>query len=189
MHFGGAGLLEHLYDALGGGAAHDGIVDDDHALAFDYAAHGGQLHAHALFTQFLRGLDESTGHVLVLDQTHFVRQAGLFRVAGCRGQGGVRHGDDHIRVDGGLLGQACAHALAGGMHVHAVDVGIGACEVDELHRADGQLGLIGVVVDVVAVVVDDHDFAGADVAHQFRANRVERTGLRGEHVGAVRHLA
>ena len=27
-------------------------------------------------------------------------QAGLLRIAGGRGQGGVRHGDDHIGVDG-----------------------------------------------------------------------------------------
>ena len=189
MHFGRPGLLEHLHDALRGGAAHDGIIDDDHALALDHAAHCGQLHTHALLAQLLRGLDEGACHVLVLDQTHFVRQAGLLRIAGSRRQGGVRHGDDHIGVDGGFLSQARAHALAGRMHVHAVDVGIGACEVDEFHRADGQLGLIRVTVDAVAIVIHDHDLARADVTHQFGSDSVERAGLGSEHIGAVRHPA
>ena len=189
MHFGGAGLAQQLDDALGGGAAHDRIVDDDHALAFDHATHGGQLHAHALFAQFLCGLDEGAGHVLVLDQAHLVGQPGGLRVAGRRGQGGVRHADDHIGLDRGLLRQTRAHALAGGVHVDAVDVGIRTGEVDVFHRADGQLRVVGVLHDPVAVVVDHYDLTGANVAHQFGADHVEGAGLGGEHVGAVLHLA
>ena len=86
MHFGRPGLLEQLHDALRGGATHDGIIDDDHALALDHATNGGQLHAHALLAQFLRRLDEGSRHILVLDQTHFVGQTSLFRIAGGCGQ-------------------------------------------------------------------------------------------------------
>ena len=85
MHFGGAGLLQKLDDAAGSGATHDGVIDDDDALALDHATYGGQFHAHALLAQFLRGLNEGASHVLVLDQTHLVGQPSRFRVAGGRG--------------------------------------------------------------------------------------------------------
>ena len=189
MHFGGAGLLQKLDDAAGSGATHDGVIDDDDALAFDHATYGGQFHAHALLAQFLRGLNEGAGHVLVLDQTHLVGQPSRFRVAGGRGQGGVRHADDHVGIDRRFLCQACAHALAGGVHVDAVDVGIRAGEVDVLHRADGQLRVVGVLHDLVAVVIYHHDFTGADVAHQLGADHIEGTGFGSEHVSAVLHLA
>ena len=189
MHFGGASFLQQLHDALGRGTAHDGIVDNDHALAFDHAAHGGQLHAHALLAQFLRRLDEGSSHILVLDQAHLVWQTSFFRIAGGRGQRGIRHANDHIGIDRRFLGQTRTHTLAGGMHVYAVNVGIGACEVDEFHRADGQLGLIGVLHDLVAVIVDNHDFARANIAHQFGANNIERAGFGSEHISAVFHLA
>ena len=189
MHFGCAGFLKQLHDALGRGAAHDGIVDDDHALAFDHAAYGGQLHAHALLAQFLRRLDEGSSHILVLDQAHLVWQTGFFRIAGGRGQRGIRHANDHIGIDRRFLGQARTHTLAGGMHVHAVNVGIRTCEVDEFHRADGQLGLIGVLHDLVTVIVDNHDFTRANIAHQFSANNIERAGFGSEHICAVFHLA
>ena len=67
MHFSGAGFLEQLHDALGRGAAHDGIIDNDNALAFNHTAHSRELHTHTLLAQFLRGLNEGAGHILVFD--------------------------------------------------------------------------------------------------------------------------
>ena len=142
-----------------------------------------------MLAQFLRRLDEGSSHILVLDQAHLVWQTGFFRIAGGRGQRGIRHANDHIGIDRRFLGQTRTHTLAGGMHVHAVNIGIRACEVDEFHRADGQLGLVRVLHDFVAVVIHDHDFARADVAHQLGADDVERAGLGGEHICAVLHLA
>ena len=75
------------------------------------------------------------------------------------------------------------------MHVHTVDVGIRAGEVDEFHRADGQLRLVGVLHDLVAVVIDHYDLARTDIAHEFGADDIERASLGGEHIGAVLHLA
>ena len=75
------------------------------------------------------------------------------------------------------------------MHVHAVDIGIRAGEVDEFHRADGQLRLIRVLHDLVAVVVHHHDLTRTDVTYQFGADDVERAGFGSEHIRAVLHLA
>jgi hypothetical protein len=40
MHLGGAGVAHHLDDLLGGGAAHDRIVHQDHPLALEHGAVG-----------------------------------------------------------------------------------------------------------------------------------------------------
>ena len=75
------------------------------------------------------------------------------------------------------------------MHVDAIDIGIRAGEVDVLHRADGQLRVVGVLHDLVAVIVDHHDFTRANVTHQLGADDIQCAGFGGEHVGAVLHLA
>ena len=53
----------------------------------------------------------------------------------------------------------------------------------------GQLRLIRVLHDLVAVVVHHHDLTRTDVTYQFSADDVERAGFGSEHIRAVLHLA
>ena len=80
MNFGRTGVADHLHDLLGGRPAHDGVVDQDDALAFEQIAHRVELEPHAEVADALLRLDEGAAHIVVADQSHAERQARLFRV-------------------------------------------------------------------------------------------------------------
>ena len=62
---GGADLSEHPHEASRRGAAHEGVVDDHHALAVDDVAHGVVLHPGPEVPVLLLRLDERPAHVVV----------------------------------------------------------------------------------------------------------------------------
>src|SRR5699024_10243608 len=96
--------------------------------------------------------------------------------------------NDDVRVDRVLLGQTPSHLLAGVVNRHPVDDGIRPGKVDVLHRADCQLGIRRVVVDVEAVAINDNQLTRLDVADEFGVDNVQGAGLTGHHVGTVSQL-
>ena len=102
------------------------------------------------------------------------------RVALRGGDAGLRDGHDHVGVDRGLTRQRLTHALPGRVHALAVEHRVGTREVDELEEAELRVGL-GVALRVHARRVDDEHLARLDLAHEVRADDVERGGLAGEH--------
>ena len=112
MDLGGAGLAQHPHQGPLGVAAHDGVVDDDEALALDDLAQGVELEADAELAQGLGGLDEGAPHVGVLHQALPVGDAGGLGVAdGGRGAR-LRRGDDEVGFHRVLAGQGGAHLVA-----------------------------------------------------------------------------
>ena len=112
MDLGSAGLAQHPHQGPLGVAAHDGVVDDDEALALDDLAQGVELEADAELAQGLGGLDEGAPHVGVLHQALPVGDAGGLGVAdGGRGTrlGG---GDDEVGFHRVLAGQGRPHLIA-----------------------------------------------------------------------------
>ena len=79
VHFARAGLPHHAHDLAAGGAAHDGIVHQHHALALQQMAHRIELQLDAEIADGLRGLDEGAAHVMIADQRLAERQAGSRR--------------------------------------------------------------------------------------------------------------
>ncbi|MPM13925.1 hypothetical protein SDC9_60285 [bioreactor metagenome] len=75
------------------------------------------------------------------------------------------------------------------MHIHAGNIGIRTREVDILHRSDGDGCIVGIFFDRQAVVVNDRQFAGVDVADKIRADRIDGTRFAGHHIRAIRQLA
>ena len=63
----GARGAHHLDDLDGGGAAHDGIVDQHHALAVDLGAVGVVLQLDAEVADLVGRLDEGAADVVVAD--------------------------------------------------------------------------------------------------------------------------
>ena len=144
----GAGLAGHAHDFGHGRAAHDGVVDEQDALALELDGHGVELLAHALLADRLAGHDEGTAHVAVLDEAFAIRQSEhLGELLGARaGAVGNRHHDvDVLEVDGlpHVVGEDLAQTQAGGVDVDAVDRGVGTGEVDELEGAGMKRGLVG----------------------------------------------
>src|SRR5580704_6753944 len=67
MHLASAGLAHHLDDLHRGGAAHDRIINQDHALAVDQAAVGVVLQAHAEMADSVDRFDEGAADIVVAD--------------------------------------------------------------------------------------------------------------------------
>src|SRR6266852_2739628 len=47
VHFARTGFAHHAHDFAAGGAAHDGVIDENHALALNQAAYGVKFQLHA----------------------------------------------------------------------------------------------------------------------------------------------
>ena len=180
MNLLGTGVTQHLDELHHGGAAHDGVVDDDQALALDVVAQRVKLHAHAHGAQLLRRLDKRTAHVTVLDKALAKGNAALVRIALRGRQAGVGHADNQVGLDGLLVRQLATHVVAAGVDALAVHDGVGAGKVNLLKDAVG--GLFGgrhALLGHKALGADAQNLAGADVADVLGAHDVERTSLGG----------
>src|SRR5581483_10847749 len=76
-----AGVAQHANDLSARGAAHDRVVHDDHALAFEHLALRVELDLDAEVTDRLLRLDEGSADVVIADEPEFQREARFFGVA------------------------------------------------------------------------------------------------------------
>ena len=183
VDFGGSGFADHANDFFAGGAADDGIVDEDDALAFEEGADGVELELDAEVADALFGLDEGAADVVVADESEAEGDAGFGGVAHGGGDAGVGDGDDDVGGDVGLAGELAAHGVAGGLDAAAEDDAIGTREVNVLEDAARLLERGGVEARVNAFGADDDHLAGADVALVVGADEVEGAGFAGEDDG------
>ena len=181
MNLARARRAQHLHDAPARRAAHDRVVHQHDALAAHVARHGVELRAHADLAHALIRLDERAADIAVLRQAVAVGDAALLGIAHRRRQRAVRHADDHVRLHVVADRQPPAGLHAGLIDVHAVDDRIRPGKVHELKQAQAAAQRRGHVHAVHAALVDRHDLAGADVAHELRADRIERAALAGQH--------
>src|SRR3990167_5353260 len=181
VYFAGAGLLHHLDDLLRGRAAHDRIVDQDHALAFDQRAVGVVLEAHAEVADVVGRLDEGAADIMVADDAEFERQAGALGVADRRRHAGVGDRHDDVGRHRTFHRQFQADALARLVDADALEARVGAGEIDVLEDAEAARLLREGLDRTRAVAVDDDDLAGLDVALEAGADDVEdrKSGVEG----------
>ena len=184
MHLEGAGLAEHPDLRPLGVAAHDRVVDDDDPLAADHVLEGVELEPDAELAQGLAGLDERAADVGVLHEALAERDAALLGVPRRGRRARLGHGHHQVGLDGELAGQPAAHLDARLVDAAAADRGVGAGEVDVLEHAALRLRRRE-QVGAQAVLVDDQQLAGLDLADDARADRGERRALAGHHPAAV----
>src|SRR6266852_2622499 len=116
-----AGLAHQADDFAAGCAAHDRIVHQHDAFAFEQAAHRIQFQLHAEVADCLHRLDERAADVMVADQAEAKRDAGLLRVADCRGYARIRHRHDQVSRGGMLAREQAAEPLTAFVHLAAED--------------------------------------------------------------------
>ena len=192
MHLARAGVAYHADQLAAGGAAHNGIVHQHYALAFQQVAHGIQLQLHAEIANFLRRLDERAANIVVADQPVAEWQLRFRGVADGRGHARVGHRHHNIGVGGILASQQTAQIFPRFLHRTAEHGGIRTREVDMLEHAMGEVARRGPALAGHALGTDDHHLTGLDVVQICRANQIERAGLGREHIGGVTtgfHLA
>ena len=175
----------HLDDLDRGGAAHDQIVDQDHALAGEVGAAGVVLQAHAQMADLLGRLDKGAPDIMVADDAELERQPRLLRVAECRRHARIGNRHDDVGVDMAFSGELAADALARLVDAGAFDDAVGAGEIDVLEDAEPAVAAVERHQAFDPAGADDDDLAGLDVAHEIGADDVERAGLRGEDPGVA----
>jgi len=70
--FHGTGVARHLDDLAAGGATHDGVVDEQHALAAEFLMYGVEFLAHGILAHRLPRHDEGAADVAVLHEAFAV---------------------------------------------------------------------------------------------------------------------
>src|SRR5271168_4050031 len=128
VDFAGAGFADHAHDFAAGGAADDGIVDENNTLAFDEAADGVEFQLHAKIANGLRWLDKRAADVMIADQAHAERDFRFERVADGGGNAGIGDGHDDIGVDRMFLRQEAAEGFAAFVDAAAENDAVGARE-------------------------------------------------------------
>ena len=136
----GTGVPRHLDDLLRGGAAHDGVIDEQDVLAPKFQIDGVELLAHGLPALLLSRHDEGAPDVAVLDEALSVLEVEVHGQLERGRSRGVGNGNDHVDVvvrpdAADLLGQLLAHTQAGLVDGDIVDDGIGPRQIDVLEYA------------------------------------------------------
>ena len=112
MHFARARAAHHADDLARGGAAHDRIVHQNHALAFQQMAHRVQLQLDAEVANGLRRLDERAAHVVIADQRLAERNARFGGIADGGGDARIGHRHHHVGIHRVLRAPAAGPAFS-----------------------------------------------------------------------------
>src|SRR5271156_5743365 len=116
MNFLGSGRTHHAHDLAAGGAADDGVVDQNDALALKQIAHRIQLELYPEVAHALLRLNERAPHIVVADETEVERDSTLRRISQGGRNSGVWYRYDQVGIDRRFNGQATAHLLAAGLY-------------------------------------------------------------------------
>ncbi len=140
------------------------------------------LQLDAEMADLVGGLDEGAADIVVADDAQLEGDARLLRIADRRRHAGVGHRDDDVGGDVALARELGADALAHLVDAGAVDHGVGPREVDVLEDAGAPTRPRERLQGTHAPLLENHHLPGLDVAHELRADDVERAGLRGQDV-------
>ena len=182
-----AGVAGHLDNLLAGGAAHDGVVDQQHIAALELAGDGIELLAHRLFAHRLSGHDESAAHVAVFHKTFAVRQAQQLRqLCGAR-PAGLGNRNDHVNFAGRhggdhTLGQGLAQIEPRLVHRNAIHDRIRACQVHKLENTGVEHGRLGALLRLhLALQVNKNRLAGSQVPLELVQRAFQGHRFTGQH--------
>ena len=132
-------------------------------------------------------MQKRPAHVVIADKRIAERDAGFFREAEGGPIAAIGHRDDDIAGHRMLPGQFPAEFDADLSDVLIEQIRVGTSEVDVFENAECvRLTRAGPRIDGAnAVFVDDHDFAGFDIADVLGLNQIEGARFAGEHVGGA----
>src|SRR5215208_1500722 len=184
VDLGGTGLEEQLDQLAAGVAAHDGVVHDDHPVAFDHARQRVELEPDAELAHTVGRLDKSPPYVAVLYEAFRVRDAAPLRVADRRHHPRIGDGDDNVSLGRRLLCQDLAHPVPGACDLTTVEARVRTGEVHILEDAQSAARGLGPVARQALVVYND-DLAGLHVAQVPGADDVQAARLAGDGVTAL----
>ena len=185
MHLAGTSLPKHADNGALSVSAHDRIIDHHESLARDDLTQWIELETDTKLSDRLRGLDERTSDVGVLDQTLCEWDAGLLGVSdSCRGSA-LGHRNHQICIDRTLTCQLTSHLCPNSVNSVPGNSGVGASKVDELEQA--ALRLSGSEpLTAQAMFINRDQLTGLDLAHKRCTHDVQCCGFTGNHPAALK---
>src|ERR1700738_4933298 len=143
------------------------------------------LHAHAEFAHALGRLDEGAADVVISNDAEFERHPGFPAIAERGRHAGIGHRNHHIDLDMAFAHELRTEGFSDFIHRSAADDRIRPREIDIFEDAGPwRLGWKRLVA-LRAALIEHDDLAGLDVANIFRADDVERAGLRRQDRAAI----
>src|SRR2546427_3946143 len=135
MHLAGARAANHAHDLAAGCTAHDRIVHEHNALAFEDTPDGIQFHPDAEVADRLLRLDERPPDIMISNQAHAHRHAALFGEAdgGTHARIGNRH--DDVGIHRSFPGKPPSEVGSDFIDAFAEDIAVGPREIDVLEDA------------------------------------------------------
>ena len=192
----GPGVAHHLHDFAAGGAANDGVIDQQHVLARELAGDGAELLPHRFFAHGLPRHDERAAHVAVFHKAFPARQPQQLRQPRGAGAAGFGHGNDHVNLRGRhggnhAPGQRLAQRNAGLIDGDAIHHRIGPGQIHVFKDAGRAARLLSALHGAaLAAGANEHGLARLQIALQRAAQPFQRHGFAGHHrqpVGAAAH--
>ena len=189
MHFLGSHIPQGPNPAPAGGAANNGIFDNDYPFTLEQRAYRVELDPHGKIAHGLGGLDKGAAHVMIADHPHFQGNTrGLGIAYGCIVTR-VGKGHDKVGLKRRFPCQDFPHTFAGGVDVGTEDVAVRPGKIDLFKNtvtlAPGRPGKNG----FNTVFVDDKNLTRFHVPHVFGRDQVQGTGLGCHHMGAITETA
>ena len=181
------GVARHLHNLFAGGAAHDGVVHQQHIAALELAGNHVELLAHRFFAHRLPRHDEGAAHVAVFHKAFAVGQTQQLRQLRRTRAAGLGDGNDHVNIarrHGGhhTLGQGLAQIKPRLVDRNPVHHRVRAGQVNELKNAGVERGRVGALLGQhFALQVDKHRLAGVDIALKLVQRAFQRHRLAGQH--------
>src|SRR6266481_9394851 len=180
-----SGPPHHFHDLYRSGAAHDRVVDEDHALAGKIGPARVVLQTDTEMANLVGRLDESSTDVMIADDAKLERQSRFLGIADRGGYARIRDRHDDVRVDRIFASEFLSDALARFVNTPAFDDTVGAGEVDVLEDTEPTVAPAEGLKALEPTGADDNDFARGDIADELRADDVESAGLRREDPGVA----
>ena len=187
----GAGIARHLHNLAAGGAAHDGVVHQQHVAALELAGDHVELLPHRFFAHRLPRHDEGAPHVAVFNEALAVGQTQqLCQLCGA-GAAGFGDGDHHVnlaRRHGGNhpLGQGLAQVQPRLVHRDAVHHRVRPGQVDKLKNAGVQHRVLGALLRVHgAVQVNEYGLTRRHIALEAVRGTLQGHRFTGHHHRAL----
>src|ERR1700736_4718278 len=108
-----SGAPDHLHDLYRSGAAHDRVVDEDHALAGKIGPARIVLQTDAEVADLVGRLDESPADIVIADDPQLEGQTRFLGIADRSRHPGIGHRHDDVRIASGFARELAPDALAG----------------------------------------------------------------------------
>ena len=189
VNFLGAGFTEKFDGSRTGSTSYDGVVNKDYALVLYNFGNYIQLDAYQVFAVGLTGSDEGSADILVLEEAHFIGNAGFVRITDGCVDTGVGCTDYDVGFNGMLDGEESACTDSCSVYRESVNDGVGTRGVKIFKYAEGVLAFAYMILDGANAVCFEYDnFAGFNVADEFAADGSDCTGFGSNDVAAVLEL-